>query len=86
MVNFIYDGVVKVKLANFDQLSSKIEDIVKLYDVAKRDKEKVEAQMLRKDKESQIIKKKLEKALQERNIIKQRLDGISDKIDSLDLL
>ena len=78
--------MVKVKLANFDQLSSKIEDIVKLYDVAKRDKEKVEAQMLRKDKESQIIKKKLEKALQERNIIKQRLDGISDKIDSLDLL
>jgi seryl-tRNA synthetase len=75
-----------VKLTNFEDLSKKIEIIIEEYDKIKRDKEKIEAQMLKKEMESRETKRQMEKILRERNVIKKRLGTIFEKIDSLDLL
>jgi seryl-tRNA synthetase len=75
-----------VKLTNFENLSKKIEIIIEEYDKIKRDKEKIEAQMLKKEMESRETKRQMEKILRERNVIKKRLGTIFEKIDSLDLL
>ena len=80
------DGALKLNLKSFKILSEKTESIIQHCDTIKQDKERIEAQMLKKDRESRAIKKQLEKTLKERDIIKQRLDGIIEKIDSLDLL
>jgi seryl-tRNA synthetase len=75
-----------VNLTNFENLSKKIEIIIEEYDKIKRDKEKIEAQMLKKEMESRETKRQMEKILRERNVIKKRLGTIFEKIDSLDLL
>lgn len=75
-----------MKLTNFENLSKKIEIIIEEYDKIKRDKEKIEAQMLKKEMESRETKRQMEKILRERNVIKKRLGTIFEKIDSLDLL
>lgn len=75
-----------MELKSFENLSKKIEVVLEQCDKVKRDKQRIESQMLKKDKESREIKKKLEKALKERNLIKQRLDGLAEKIDSLEPL
>ena len=75
-----------MNLKSFKILSEKTESIIQHCDTIKQDKERIEAQMLKKDRESRAMKKQLEKILKERDIIKQRLDGIIEKIDSLDLL
>lgn len=75
-----------MKLTNFEDLSKKIEIIIEEYDKIKRDKEKIEAQMLKKEMESRETKRQMEKILRERNVIKKRLGTIFEKIDSLDLL
>ncbi len=75
-----------MKLTNFEDLSKKIEIIIEEYDKIKRDKEKIEAQMLKKEMESRETKRQMEKILRERNVIKKRLGNIFEKIDSLDLL
>ena len=76
----------KAKLKNFGNLTQKVEAFVEKYDIIKKDKEKIEAQMLKNEREKQRIKEQLEKVLRERDLIKQKLDGIVEKIDSLDLL
>lgn len=75
-----------MNLTNFENLSQKIEIIIEEYDKIKRDKEKIEAQMLKKEMESRETKRQMEKILRERNVIKKRLGTIFEKIDSLDLL
>ncbi len=75
-----------MKLKNFEALSKKIEIVIEQYDIVKRDKQRIETQMLKRDRETQQIKKRLEKVLKERSLIKQKLDSITEKIDSLDLL
>lgn len=75
-----------MKLTNFENLSKKIEIIIEEYDKIKRDKKKIEAQMLKKEMESRETKRQMEKILRERNVIKKRLGTIFEKIDSLDLL
>ena len=75
-----------MKLTNFENLSKKIEVIVEQYDKIKRDKEKIEAQMLKKEMENRETKRQMEKILKERNVIKKRLGAIFEKIDSLNLL
>ncbi len=74
-----------MKLPNLENLSKKVEVIVEQYDKIKRDKEKIEAQMLKKEMENRETKKQMEKILKERTIIKKRLGAIFEKIDSLDL-
>ena len=75
-----------MKLRNFENLSKKIETIIEEYDKIKRDKKRIEAQMLKKDMENRETKRQMEKILKERNVIKKRLGAIFEKIDSLDLL
>ena len=74
-----------MKLTSLENLSKKIEVVIERYDIIKKDKQLIEAQMLKKDKETQEIRMKLEKVLRERNIIKKKLDSITEKINSLDL-
>jgi len=68
-----------------ENLSKKIETVIARYDIIKKDKARIESQFLKKETEVIEIKKKLDKVLKERNIIKQKLDSILEKIDSLDL-
>jgi hypothetical protein len=82
---YIVTGFYKVKLINLENLSKKIEVVIEQYDIIKKDKQRIEAQMLKKDKETQEIRMKLEKVLRERNIIKKKLDSITEKINSLNL-
>ena len=71
-------------LTNFETLSIKIEDIIRQYDLVHKDKQRIEAQMLKREKESLELKKMLQVALEERELIKRRLDGLIAKIDLLD--
>ena len=74
-----------MKLTSLENLSKKVEVIVEKYDKIKKDKAKIEAQMLKKEMENRETKKQMEKILKERTIIKKRLGAIFEKIDSLDL-
>ena len=74
-----------MKLTSLENLSKKVEVIVEQYDKIKRDKGKIEAQMLKKEMENRETKKQMEKILKERTTIKKRLGAIFEKINSLDL-
>jgi len=80
------EGVKYMQLDQFENLSKKIETIIREYDTIKKDKEKFESQMLKKDREKQEIKKQLDTLVKERDIIKRKLDGLITKIETLGLI
>ena len=72
-------------LEHFKNLAKKVEYVLKAYNEVKQDKERIEAHIARQDREHLGIKRQLEKALKEKEMMKKRLDSIIKKIESLDL-
>ena len=69
---------------NLSELEEKVANILEKYELLKKDKEKIEARLASKNKENEDVKKHLGKVLEERNVIKRKLDGLIEKIDSLE--
>ncbi len=73
-------------MSSFEKLSEKIHTVLEKYTEAKQEKERIEAQMVKKEREVQEVKKRLERALKERDMVRIKLDGIIEKIDGLDIV
>ena len=71
-------------IERFAELEKKVANILEKYALLKKDKEKIEARLAYKDKENEDFKKNRGKVLEERNVIKRKLDGLIEKIDSLE--
>ena len=75
-----------MKTESFETLTNKIEAFVAKYDVARKEKDRIEALVMKKERENLEIKKRLEKVLKERDMVRRKLDGIIEKIDGLDIV
>jgi chromosome segregation ATPase len=73
-----------VQIEHLSELEEKVANILEKYELLKKDKEKIEARLASKNKENEDVKKHLGKVLEERNVIKRKLDGLIEKIDSLE--
>jgi len=73
-----------VQIEHLSELEEKVATILEKYELLKKDKEKIEARLASKNKENEDVKKHLGKVLEERNVIKRKLDGLIEKIDSLE--
>jgi chromosome segregation ATPase len=73
-----------VQIEHLSELEEKVANILEKYELLKKDKEKIEARLASKNKENEDVKKHLGKILEERNVIKRKLDGLIEKIDSLE--
>ena len=73
-----------MQIAHLSELEEKVATILEKYELLKKDKEKIEARLASKNKENEDVKKHLGKVLEERNVIKRKLDGLIEKIDSLE--
>lgn len=73
-----------MQIEHLSELEEKVANILEKYELLKIDKEKTEARLASKNKENEDVKKHLGKALEERNVIKRKLDGLIEKIDSLE--
>jgi predicted nucleic acid-binding Zn-ribbon protein len=73
-----------VKLERFAELEKKIQLVIERHNLLKHDKEKVEARLAYKNKESEDVKKQLEKILKDRDVLRKKLDGLIEKIDFLE--
>jgi len=73
-----------VQIEHLSELEEKVANILEKYELLKKDKEKIEARLASKNKENEDVKKHLGKVLEERNVIIRKLDGLIEKIDSLE--
>lgn len=73
-----------MQIEHLSELEEKVATILEKYELLKKDKEKIEARLASKNKENEDVKKHLGKVLEERNVIKRKLDGLIEKIDSLE--
>jgi hypothetical protein len=73
-----------VKLERFAELEKKLQLAVERHNMLKLDKEKIEARLAYKTKESEDIKKQLEKILKDRDVIKSKLDSLIEKLEFLE--
>lgn len=73
-----------MKLERFAELEKKIQLVVERHNLLKHDKEKVEARLAYKNKESEDVKKQLEKILKDRDVLRKKLDGLIEKLDFLE--
>jgi hypothetical protein len=73
-----------VKLERFAELEKKLQLVIERHNLLKLDKEKIEARLAYKTKESEDIKKQLEKILKDRDLIKGKLDSLIEKLEFLE--
>jgi predicted nucleic acid-binding Zn-ribbon protein len=73
-----------VNLERFAELEKKIQLVIERHNLLKHDKEKVEARLAYKNKESEDVKKQLEKILKDRDVLRKKLDGLIEKLDFLE--
>ena len=73
-----------MKLERFAELEKKIQLVIERHNLLKHDKEKVEARLAYKNKESEDVKKQLEKILKDRDVLRKKLDGLIEKLDFLE--
>lgn len=71
--------------AAFEKLQKKIECALERFAVEQREKKRLEQMALKQDLENRELKKRLEHATQERNVLKQRLIKVMENIDSLNI-
>ena len=67
----------------FEKLQEKIERALERFAGAQREKKRLEQLASKQELENKELKKRLEHATQERNILKQRLIKVMENIDSL---
>ncbi len=73
-----------MQIEHLAELEEKVASILEQDALLKKDKEKIEARLASKNKENEDVKKHLGKVLEERNVIKRKLDGLLEKIESLE--
>jgi len=73
-----------VHLKNFELLIKRVEKLVEQYDKVRNEKERLASQVSVQDKQSLNTKKELEKTIKQRDMVRQRLTSLIDKIDAMD--
>jgi FtsZ-binding cell division protein ZapB len=73
-----------VKLELFAELEKKLQLAVERHAMLKLDKEKIEARLAYKTKESEDYKKQLDKILKDRDVLKRKLDSLIEKLEFLE--
>ena len=69
----------------FEKLQEKIERALERFASEQREKKRLEQLALKQEFENKELKKRLEHATQERNVLKQRLIKVMENIDSLNI-
>lgn len=69
----------------FEKLQEKIECALERFAGEQREKKRLEQLALKQEFENKELKKRLEHATQERNVLKQRLIKVMENIDSLNI-
>jgi len=73
-----------VKLEIFAELEKKLQLAIERHTMMKLDKEKIEARLAYKTKESEDFKKQLDKILKDRDSLKKKLDSLIEKLEFLE--
>ena len=73
-----------MKLERFAELEKKLQLVIERHNLLKHDKDKIEARLAYKTKESEEIRKQLDKILKDRDLIKKKLDSLIEKLDILE--
>ena len=71
--------------AAFEKLQETIERALERFAGAQREKKRLEQLASKQELENKELKKRLEHATQERNVLKQRLIKVMENIDSLNI-
>ena len=71
--------------AAFERLQEKVESTLECFAGVQREKKRLEQLASKHEHENRQLKKRLEHAKQERNMLKQRLIKVMENIDSLDV-
>jgi len=74
-----------VESAAFERLQGKVESTLERFAGVQREKKRLEQLASKHEHENRQLKKRLEHAKQERNMLKQRLIKVMENIDSLDV-
>ena len=74
-----------VESAAFERLQEKVESTLECFAGVQREKKRLEQLASKHEHENRQLKKRLEHAKQERNMLKQRLIKVMENIDSLDV-
>lgn len=67
----------------FEALAEKVERIVEKYEVAIRDKEEIQQQLIARQSEQDELVRKIDDFSNERTAVRQRIDAILHKIEEL---
>lgn len=73
-----------MKLTCLDDLSEKIETIVQKYAALKKEKERADQLLQKKNNENNELKRIIEKGVKERKQVMQRLENLIHKINSIE--
>lgn len=72
------------KTVQLERLDEKVRAIIDQFERVRQEKQRLEAQLLKKDREVRDIKKRLDAALRERTTVRQKIERIMQKIENLD--
>lgn len=72
------------KTAQLECLEEKVHEIIERFERVRQEKQRLEAQLLKKDREARDIRKRLDAALRERTTVRQKIESIMQKIENLD--
>ena len=73
-----------VKLEKFENLEKSIDQLVKQFSLLKRERDEIAGVLEVKKGESKDTKSRLEKYSRERHLIRSKLDGLIDKLESME--
>lgn len=73
-----------VKLDNFENLERGVNQLVKQFSLLKRERDEIASMLEAKRGENKETKNRLEKFSTERQLIRSKLDGLIDKLESME--
>ena len=73
-----------VKLDNFENLERRVNQLVKQFSILKRERDEIASVLEAKRGENKETKNRLEKFSTERHLIRSKLDGLIDKLESME--
>ena len=73
-----------VKLDNFENLERRVNQLVKQFSLLKRERDEIASMLEAKRGENKETKNRLEKFSTERHMIRSKLDGLIDKLESME--
>ena len=73
-----------VKLDNFENLERRVNQLVKQFSILKRERDEIASVLEAKRGENKETKNRLVKFSTERQLIRTKLDGLIDKLESME--